>query len=67
MVAFLLIIAGLNFAPEITNNAVAGHDLGLPFTGYIANTCCGLSGFGVMLGIMILLLSKPEPPEDDDE
>ncbi len=67
MVVFLIIIAALNLAPMLTDQAVGPHDLGHPFTGYIANTCCGLSGIGVLMGILMLLFTRNAPHEDEAE
>ena len=67
MVVFLLIIAALNLAPMLTNNAIGPHDLGLPFTGYIAHTCCGLSGMGVLLGILMLLIFRDDSDGETPE
>jgi len=66
MVVFLFIITAMNLLPMATNHKIASHELGLPFTGYIANGCCALSGLGVLLGIMMLLMARPDGDEDED-
>ena len=67
MVVFLVIIAALELTPMLTHQSIGSQDLGLPFTGYIANTCCAMSGFGVMLGIIMLLLSRKGSDADDSQ